>query len=163
MIELQITMNSRELEAKLNKAGKDLDDLRPTFKQIGAYMISSIDKNFREEGRPKKWKPLSQATIAKKGSSRILQDTGALKNSIAILKESKGSITIGVLNVSNPKSGASVRKYGEKHQEGGVIMSKHGSRIIPITIPQRKFIMFQTEDVKAIKEFFRDEVRKILA
>ncbi|GAH15650.1 unnamed protein product, partial [marine sediment metagenome] len=53
-----------KVKALLKKAGNKAKDLRVPLKRCGILMLRSIDKNFRAEGRPKRWVPLSPMTIA---------------------------------------------------------------------------------------------------
>ena len=77
-----VTVNTRGLQRKLDKWQKGLST-KQLLEAIGNVHIRWVDKNFKAEGIEKRWKPLSPKTIARrrKGSSRILQDTGKLKGS----------------------------------------------------------------------------------
>ena len=56
--------NDEKVSALLKQAGEKAKDLRIPLKRAGILMLGSIDKNFREEGRPTRWVPLSPMTIA---------------------------------------------------------------------------------------------------
>ncbi len=174
--------NDEKVKALLRKAGDKAKDLRVPLKRCGILMLSSIDKNFRAEGRPKRWAPLSPMTIAmrrKKGrGAKILQDTGHGKTSIVYKVVSNVKVQIGT-----PLG------YMRKHQEGGTI--KIPARdIYPVRakvlhwvdpgtgedvfamhvhqkartakIPQRKFLLFQEDDKKNIVRIFTEYLEEIV-
>jgi phage virion morphogenesis protein len=173
--------NDDKVKALLKKAGNKAKDLRVPLKRCGILMLSSIDKNFRAEGRPKRWAPLSPTTIAmrrKKGrGARILQDTGM----------GKGSITYEV--VSNQKVQIGTRRdYMRIHQTGGNIkipartirpvkakalhwISNTGEDVFAMIvhqkartakIPQRKFLLFQEDDKKNIVRIFIEYLEEVI-
>lgn len=173
--------NDEKVKALLKKAGNKAKDLKIPLKRCGILMMRSIDKNFRAEGRPKRWAPLSPMTIAmrrKKGrGAKILQDTGMGKGSIAYEVVSNQEVQIGT-----------PLDYMRIHQEGGSI--KIPARdIYPVNakvlhwvdpntgedvfamhvhqdermakIPQRKFLLFQEEDKKNIVNVFIEYLEEI--
>jgi phage gpG-like protein len=83
LMSLKIEVNDKELQKYLRQAIRRMGDIRPALKQCGVVMIRSFGDNFRHEGRPNKWKPLAKNTVKlrRKGSDRILQDTGMLRMS----------------------------------------------------------------------------------
>ena len=173
--------NDEKVKALLKKAGNKAKDLRIPLKRCGILMLRSIDKNFRAEGRPKRWAPLSPMTIAmrrKKGKgAKILQDTGLGKGSIDYKVVSKQKVQIGTN-----------RDYMRIHQEGGSIKipardiypvkaralhwvdPKTGEDVFAMhvhqkermaKIPQRKFLLFQEEDEKNIVKIFTEYLEEI--
>ena len=173
--------NDEKVKALLKKAGDKAKDLRVPLKRCGILMIRSIDKNFRAEGRPKRWAPLSPMTIAmrrKKGrGAKILQDTG----------HGKGSIVCKVISNQKVQIGTNLG-YMRIHQESGSI--KIPARdIYPVKaralhwvdpntgedvfamhvhqkartakIPQRKFLLFQEDDKKNIVNIFTEYLEEI--
>ena len=170
-----------KVKALLKRAGKKAKDLKVPLKRCGILMLRSIDKNFRAEGRPTRWAPLSPMTIAmrrKKGRrAKILQDTGM----------GKGSITYEV--ISNQKVQIGTRRdYMKIHQEGGSIRipardiypvkaralhwvdPKTGEDVFAMhvhqdermaKIPQRKFLLFQEDDKKNIVNIFTEYLEEI--
>jgi len=180
LIEYKIS-GDEKVKALLKKAGNKAKDLRIPLKRCGILMLRSIDKNFRAEGRPKRWAPLSPMTIAmrrKKGKgAKILQDTG----------HGKGSITYKVVSNVKVQIGTPL-DYMAKHQTGGTI--KIPARTIrPVKakalhwldlgtgedvfamvvhqkertakIPQRKFLLFQEDDKKNIVKIFTEYLEEI--
>jgi len=103
-IEFSITIQDEGLKALLSAMEARGKDLSPFFKKSALIMIRSFNENFRQEGRPSKWKPLSPNTVAgrRKGSKKILQDKSLLRQSVTarsapgnIQKFSKDSLKMG--------------------------------------------------------------------
>jgi len=129
-----------------------LRDQSPFWNRVGIKIHRSILLNFKEQGRPNKWKPsnraLSQGGLRKDGvnvSGETLVDTGLLRASIG-WRIDKSSAAIGVQNVGEKLQGTkfgSVKQgappigsqveYAFKHQEG-------------IGVVKRPFVMIQTQD-----------------
>jgi hypothetical protein len=85
MIEIEI--NARELQARIEQAAAKLENMRPLMQRIAGTLEHETEANFAAQGRPS-WAPLSKATIAKRlkrnngGSTlKILQDRGILASS----------------------------------------------------------------------------------
>lgn len=75
-----------------------LDNPKQTIHDVGVFALRCIDKNFAEQGRPKKWK---KSKAAEKRNGMTLVDTGALRRSVSVLgdqnnifKTTKNSVTI---------------------------------------------------------------------
>lgn len=175
-INLEGDENLRRLLNNIKSRGKTL---RVPMKQTGILMLRSVDKNFRAQGRPNKWKPLKQTTIDRRRKegrgAKILQDNGRLKQSI-VYKASNNDVEIGT-NV----------EYARIHNEGGTvripamtIRPKNASVLhwvqngkdvfakkadIPartVNMPKRTFLMFQQEDKENIVRIFRDYLEEII-
>jgi phage virion morphogenesis protein len=160
MIELQVEFKNRDNIKKLLKIiERDLEDMSIPLKRSGVYMLGSIDRNFRSQGRPKPWAPLSPLTIARRrtgkgtGSMRILQDTGRLKQSITTetAMRMKDKFTLGI--------GTSV-PYARIHQQGGKQKLFNTGKMV--TIPKRPFLLFQDKDKDAINKIFDNYVSSII-
>ena len=135
--------NNEKVKALLKKAGSKAKNLRVPLKRAGILMVGSIDKNFRAEGRPDKWTPLSDMTLSmrrKNGrGAKILQDTG----------RGKGSMAYKVISNKQVEIGTDVG-YMATHQTGKG------------RIPQRKFLLFQDEDNKNIVKIFSEYLGEII-
>ena len=135
--------NNEQIKALLKKAGDKAKDLRIPLKRAGILMVGSIDKNFRAEGRPDKWTPLSDMTLSlrrKNGrGAKILQDTG----------RGKGSMAYKVISNKQVEIGTDV-KYMATHQTGKG------------RIPKRTFLLFQDEDNKNIVKIFSEYLGEII-
>ncbi len=94
-VSIQISLTGdkalRDTIQRITQAAGDRTELHRRF---GIQLLNWIDRNFRQEGaltgRP--WAKLSPNTIAgrRKGSSRILQDTGGLKSSFTERHDANG-------------------------------------------------------------------------
>lgn len=169
----------KEIKALFNRIKSKGGDLKKPLKRACVLMIGSIDKNFRAEGRPSKWAKLAPMTIAmrrKKGKgAKILQDKGGLKGSFAYKVTSKQQAYVGTKY-----------KWAGLHQKGGTIkipardiypknasvlhfmiggrdvFTKHvHQKARSVTIPARKFLLFQDEDKVHIKNIFREYLGEI--
>ncbi|KAI5914576.1 phage virion morphogenesis protein [Thauera sp. 2A1] len=116
MIEIEI--NSREVQARIDEAATKLENMRPLMQRIAGVLEHETEANFAAQGRPH-WAPHSKATIAarmkrNKGSSvlKILQDRGILASSISTAFGDDFA-QIGV--------GGAARDYAAIHQFGGTI------------------------------------------
>jgi phage gpG-like protein len=131
---------------------------KPLMGTIGDIMLQSVAKNFEEQGRPNKWKPLSpftrmiyegQAREKARGTKawqkakergrkgieerRIAKDVGGAK----LLHRSgdlKKSITLGEVTPTSVEIGSSL-VYAAIHQFGGTILPK---RFDALYIPTSK-------------------------
>jgi len=151
LIEYNIS-GDEKVKALLKKAGDKAKDLRIPLKRAGILMVGSIDKNFRAEGRPDKWTPLSDMTLAmrrKHGKgAKILQDTG----------RGKGSIVYKPISNTKAQVGTDV-KYMGIHQTGGTV-KMFGKRTVKI--PKRTFLLFQDEDNKSIVKIFTEYLGELI-
>ena len=59
-----------------------LGDLSPALARAGELVVSSVMQNFAAQGRPERWRPLSPATVRRKGNDTILVDSGRLIDSV---------------------------------------------------------------------------------
>ena len=116
---------------------------------VGATMEASIQRNFEEEGRPKKWDSLSPETLKNKPNTKILQvkgHGGGLLGSIHF-EVMPNSVQIGTNKI-----------YAAIHQFGGQAGRGH-----KITIPAREYLLVQDEDWREIRqlgtEFFTGDIR----
>jgi phage virion morphogenesis protein len=114
------------------------------LKVASVYMLGSIQKNFRAQGRPEKWTKLATSTKARRrkgrgrGQSQILIDRGILKNSFSHRLVQDGA-EIGTNAVQ-----AKRQHFG---YEGGKGRGRSKT-------PARPFLMYQEEDVRNIAEIF---------
>ena len=143
------------LEQVLRRVGQLATDTRPgerPLKAAGAYMLGSIEKNFRAQGRPVKWTPLSPQTLARrrkgrgKGKGQILIDTARLKNSMSSRLVSVPGVEIGT-NV----------QYALRQHFGYPGGTGRGHS----KTPARPFLLFQDEDITELGEIFKRHVRRL--
>ena len=88
----------KQLKANLNKIQQKTSKLRPLFKQIGVYMLGSVNRTFTSEGKPK-WTDIQECTKLQRARigkypGKMLQITGRLKRSITF-EASNSDVKIG--------------------------------------------------------------------
>ena len=60
---LEISEKTHQVGEMLQELNNRINNLKPAMELIGEIVLSSVLDNFRHGGRPKKWKPLAEATI----------------------------------------------------------------------------------------------------
>lgn len=128
-------------------AGKSF---KAPLRKAGLQMASSMEMNFVQGGRPKKWAGLKLDTILKRGSvpggeglPKVLRDKGILSGSIGNpVRDPKGLFELDDYEVQT----GTVVSYGKWHQEG----TKH--------LVARPFVMAQPQDTEAIERFLTEYV-----
>ncbi|MCH9836404.1 phage virion morphogenesis protein [bacterium] len=110
----EITPDTSGIRAETDAMRKRLRDLSPVMEgRAQAFQAMTKRDVFNAEQSPlgEAWQPLAQATVdaKRKGSAKILTDTGALQNAIAS-RATSGGIMVGI-------SGAPAT-YGPTHQFG---------------------------------------------
>lgn len=139
-----------KLLRRVKKLSTDTRRTERPMRAAGVLMLGSIEKNFRAQGRPEKWTPLSDATLGRRrkgrgrGKAQILIDTARLKNSHSMRLTSEG-VEIGT-NVIY----AARQHFG---YEGGA--GRGHSKT-----PARPFLMFQDEDIVEIGNIFRRHIER---
>lgn len=154
---VRINVIARRAEMRLWQLAREISDPRVPLEVFARHMERSIQRNFDEEGRPRKWRPLSPMTLMAWVSSRrtwvsktgrltaqgraalagrkILTDTGRLRRSIT------GRVWGNRLVIGTNVEYAPYHQYGTSR------------------IPARPFLLFQAEDL----EFFRRLIARWLA
>lgn len=142
---LSIQLSKKDM-ARLNtlidRVEAGVSTLSPFFDAVEAHMIDSLTTNFEEEGRPIPWEPLAEATIEEKGSSAILQDTGALKQSINAQNTERDNLSLRLW------AGDEKAPF---HQLVDVDPLSQWGMVNEIGMPFRPFILFQDDDIDDIE------------
>ncbi len=137
------------------------------MRAVGALMLGSFEKNFKEQGRPQKWQGLASGGATgprgrdakgrfiggargkgrKRGGRgrKILIDTARLKNSIGFRLVATPGIQWGT-NVI----------YARRHHFGYSGGKGRGRS----KTPARPFLMFQKEDFPGIENIFKRHIGK---
>lgn len=90
-----------KLITRVRQLATDTRHVERPLKAAGAYMVGSVEKNFQQQGRPKKWTGLAESTLARRrkgrgrGGARVLIDTAKMKNQVAFTVHSQG-VEIGL-------------------------------------------------------------------
>jgi len=106
-----------------------LADMSGPMEEFGRSMMISVGRNFAEQGRPERWKPLAPSTAIRRGSGPILVDTGRLRASIGYRAGSHG------LSVIARAGYAAI-------QQRGCRAGRYGRTVIPA----RPFLVLQEDD-----------------
>lgn len=139
-----------KLLGRLGKLATDTSRVEAPLKAAGAYMLGSIEKNFRAGGRPVKWEGLADGTLRRRrrgrgrGGPRVLIDKARLKNSFSYRVTTAG-VEIGTNVV-----------YARRHHFGYEGGSGRGQS----PTPARPFLLFQDEDLKEIGDIFQRHIEK---
>ena len=99
----------QQIQNKLNVVQRGIKNPQVPLKRIGIKLLNLVNKNFQTESNDGEgWEPLSENAIARKGSSRILVDTGNLRASF--MYELKGNDTVVV---GSPVFYSEFHEFGE--------------------------------------------------
>lgn len=149
------------------------------MQKTGVYLQAQVKRGIRDQapgGKP--FRPLSPITIAIKGSTKALIDTGDMLNSVTYKTQEPEWVFIGLLRTARSKKGDELANIGAIHEGGAVIkvtnkqrfylMKTYGWHLKPSTtvlyIPARPFLAPVMEAEKAnVLEIFRQEVARTLS
>lgn len=110
-MDISYNVDDAEVKAMLRKLEHKAKTMKPAMNDISVYMKREVMDNFKAQGRPTKWRPLSERYSAFKSQSAgsgkpILEFHGKLKQSInAKSTNANAEVKTGVL-------------YGVYHQTG---------------------------------------------
>jgi phage virion morphogenesis protein len=148
---VDITIRQKDLGASKRVAGMlaRLSNLRPALRIIGEAGMTSIQRNFEEGGRPRKWKKLKLSTIKQrrrqgKWPGQILVRTGV---SGGLLGSISYRVTPSKVRWTAKKDYAAIHHFGGKAGRGR-----------KVTIPARPYMMFQREDRAEFREALKEYV-----
>lgn len=167
---------------KLNRAFDDMAgrsaNMEPAMKVIGVNQIRSIQKNFTQGGRPKKWPESKRAldltsSNQAKGSSRTgktLSKRGIFKNSWTS-KPSRTGVRIGTnfvgaaahhhgMTINVPEIKPKRAKFLRFVLEDGTVVFTKKVKAHKVKMPKREVAMFHPEDIKRAKRVIVDHVLK---
>lgn len=93
---ITVTAEVNRLKRELRRIGEPFDG-KELASAIGALMVEWISKNFEDEGTVKPWARLKASTISRRrrGSSKILQDSGTLKGSFESPRITRNTVRVG--------------------------------------------------------------------
>ena len=137
---------------------------------IGQRMVRSAMLNFKEEGRPQKWKKSRRAESETKGKTLSL--TGTLRNSIHY-KIDNLSVIVGtnVIYAAIHQFGGNINKtvtvkkhdrtikraFGKVLNHIKTISVKSHKRKMQLTVPKRPFLLMQKDD----KAYIANKIKEI--
>lgn len=149
-IEFDVSMDppATLLVEQFNSGAEQIRSFRePIQLAIQGVVAPSLRENFAVGGRPP-WQPLADSTVAKKGHSRILIETGSLEQvagQLNIWHIDGGYLTEEARAIAyiDDLHGAD---YGVYHQEG--------TPQAPNNMPARPWALFQPQDEEEIEAVF---------
>jgi len=168
---IEVTVDDREVADLLERIQKNLGDLTPAMKIIGAIGRTSVIRNFEKSGRPKKWKKHSKTTEKRRGKgAKILMDQGlgaGLAGSIHSTAD-KDSAAVGTNKIYGAvhQFGAKKGSFGtvvanvREHLRKGVRVKAHKRKMkLPWgDIPAREYLVIQDEDWAEMRAALSDYV-----
>jgi phage virion morphogenesis protein len=138
--------------ANLMGVEQRLKNLKHFFQAVGELAKASIVRNFEEQGRPTKWKPLSEATLlggAGYGGQRFTLKGSSTKGYERHLQGKQILITRGQLRNSINSAATNEHAvvgsnlvYAAIHNFGG----EAGRKSARVFIPARPYVVLQDED-----------------
>jgi phage gpG-like protein len=152
MAERVVTITGdKKLVKKLNALTKQAKNPTPIHKRIGLKAMGDVNQQFRKEGKEfgKAWKPLKPSTVAmrRKGSSRVLRDTGRMAQSLNF-RADKRSAKIGFASKIAEFHQFGTRKdYPITPKKARVLAARHRgaqqARAVGLHVPKNsKFAIF---------------------
>ena len=164
---IEIKIDDKKFKEYFKKIAQKVKNMSPLMQEISEEMHDAVEENFEQQGRPK-WPKLKPSTLKKREDGQILQDTGALVNSISNNHDSTSAI-VGTNKI-----------YAPIHQFGGTIPAriikpkykkalfwpglKHPvkqAKIPATNIPARPFLNLTNSDLKKIAEITKSYLSKI--
>jgi phage gpG-like protein len=117
------------------------------------------------EARPP-WPPLAESTVARKGSTKMLIDTGTLMRAIVAERVSNMKWLVGVKRGARTRDGQKLVNIAAVHEFGSSGRSKGGG--VAVRIPKRQFIAPVLRRMsrgveKRLWERFQKEIEKHLS
>jgi len=134
----------------LQTNSENLDDPLNDIKNL---MLSSIQNNFDDEGRPEKWKDLADSTKKararkKKWPGQILSVSGQLSSSINGQVDGNSVLVGSALKFPNSnKPFIRIHDLGGKAGRGGSVL-----------IPKREILLFQDEDITEAEDILAEHL-----
>ncbi len=149
-----VKVDTRELDHAVQESVERMTSMMDVWPVVQEVVLTAVEDNFQEEGRPSRWQDLSQVTKdMRRGDGelgKILQDTGRLKNSITAEKKegfyeklTDDEMVVGTNLV-----------YAAIHNFGGMAGRNH-----KVKIPQREFINLMDDDIDEVAETIEDWLR----
>jgi phage gpG-like protein len=138
-------------DENLSGIEKRLANMQHFYEGTGELLVDSMVRNFDEQGRPQKWKPLAAATVlggAGYGGQRMTKRGTVTKGFERHLQGKQILITRGMLRNSIKKEATSAHvvvgsnlKYAALQNFGGDAGRGH-----KVFVPARPFVVVQDED-----------------
>lgn len=139
-----------------NLSEKSGDEVKKVLAKEAVRLASDIKRNIRSSGRfaGAPFAPIAPSTIARKGSSKPLIDTGSMMNAVKAEKVNDYTYMVGIPGSASNK-GETIAEYAKLHEYGGI--GEGGNLIVA-----RPFIRPTVEKTKKDRlEGFRKALKKL--
>jgi phage virion morphogenesis protein len=151
---INIQVDDKKILRALRELKRRGTDLAEPMQRISAVMLSSVQQNFRDEGRPEKWQGLAPSTIKQrekegKWPGMILQKSqaGLLQSIQADSDSTSAEVGTNKLFPDSDKSAGAIHHFGGQAGRG-----------LQVTIPARPFLVLQEDDKADILEIVRGRI-----
>ncbi len=143
MIRLYIDVKNQEQVAqKMQLFRVAMHNLDEPLKQSANYVRMKTNQSFSYGGAEGQWKALAPSTVARKGSAKVLIETGRMRQDAT--SPSNQRLTMNSVTLFVPT------EYAHWHQYGGG------------RTPQRKFFLVRAGEEPKIATYFRRYIEKML-
>lgn len=151
-VEIKINIETEEVRNLLLRIQKKTGDLRPAMKTIGEIVLTSVQRNFEEGGRPDKWQDLVDVTKHRR------EKQGRWPGQILVGSGVSGGLlsSISYRAFSDNVKISAKKKYAAIHHFGG-----QAGRGRKVTIPARPYMLLQDEDWREINDVLKDFILNV--
>jgi len=162
-VRLRLEYDDLEARKRLEDALARGEDLRPLFRQVGVWMaFKSVEKTFRARGRPKKWEPLHEVTLALRRwrekkfgrpdyTEKVLEVSGDLRKNWGY-QVRPDHVDIG-----------SHMEYADTHQFGKTLKAPKWMRGKgTVRVGERRLIEFHPDDLRQCDKFADAFLEKLI-
>ncbi len=171
---MTLAFNQADIDARFKAFAEGVTSFGDDADAIAQLLENSVRRNFAEGGRPTRWEPSKRAEAE---DGQTLRDTNRLMNSIVGVGEDKqvkvgtnaeyaAAHNFGVNEIITQQVREHVRRisqaFGKPIEPKEVTVSAH-SRLLPLSIPQREFMMIQDDDWEDIKDIITLRINRLMS
>lgn len=162
-VSISVTVQDKAVREAFRTLAFRMGDTRPVMAAIGTELVASTHMRFVSQKDPdgNAWMALNRSYAATKRNSRILTESGRLRDSINA-QAGQDEVRVGT-NVI----------YARVHQEGATIRPKDASALVffiggdlvkakSVTLPPRPFLGISAQDEASIAEIVFSFVERYL-
>ena len=140
---LQSRINAQGAKRMMRRLFHNATHTTPLMREISEDMRGAVEDNFAQQGRPKKWAPLSPTTIARRPKNAKGNPILRVSDHLASSHEPSYTRTTAIVGTNTIYAGT--HKYGAK--KGSYGKTKHGAPIPWGDIPARDFQNLTKQDI----------------
>ncbi len=163
-VSISVTVVDAEVQRAFRQLSLAMGNTQPVMAAIGAGVVGSTHMRFVTQTDPDgmAWRTLNEEYAKDKRNSRILTESGRLRDSINA-QAGQDEVRVGT-NVI----------YGRIHQEGGTIVPKNATHLFfriggalvaakSVTLPARPYLGISSDDETMIAEIVFDFVDRYVS